>query len=123
MNIDTQRRILKACKICGLKASPARSLMTGNRYVSLTNNDNAFDTISFHPNNDLGHAMELLTAIGGTIEINNSESKCYVRLENCFNEWVIGSWASEPNNKTKNICNAILDWILTKSQTITGEAI
>jgi len=124
MNMNTQSRILKACKICGLNVRPAKS-WSGDRYVALIYNK-AGDSTSFNPSQDIGHAMQLLLAVGGTLIVSNKESKCWVYLEKDYPEkhlknCVSGSWLSNPKSKSKNICNAIINCILTKA--VEDEAI
>jgi len=119
MNKKTQLRILNAAKICGIKAI-ARKTWSGSLCVGKVYNKIG-DTVWFDPSNDLGHAVELLSAKGGTLIISNEQSKCWVYLEKDYpnkhiKNCVTGSWLSKPKNKTKNICNAILNCILTKSE-------
>lgn len=118
MNKTTQTRILKAAAICGIKARPAKT-WSGSNYVARVYNKIG-DTIGFRPHHDIGHAMEMLSILGGTLIISNNESKCWVYLEkdypsNILDGAVVGSWLSKPKNKNKNICNAILNCILTKA--------
>lgn len=119
MNKTTQARIIKASAICGIRAVPKKT-WSGSLYVARFYNK-AGDTIGFDPSANLGHAVEMLSILGGTLTISNDESKCWVCLEkdypeNHSNACVYGSWASKPKNKTKNICNAILNCILTKAK-------
>ena len=119
MNKQTQHRVLKAAAICGIKASPKKT-WSGSRYVGRIYN-NAGDTTVFDPSSDLGHAVEMLSILGGTLIISNQKSMCWVYLEkdypeNHLKECVTGSWKSKPKNKTKNICNAVINCILTKAK-------
>lgn len=119
MNKQTQYRILKAAKICGLEVKACRT-WSGKLYVGRVYNKLG-DTIGFDPSQNLGHAVEMLSILGGTLIISNEKSMCWVYLEkdypeNHLKECVTGCWKSKPKNKTKNICNAVLNCVLTKAK-------
>ena len=65
----------------------------------------AGDTVVFTPHTRIGDAMELLIAVGGSIEIDNDASQCKVLV---YGKCVYGYWKTE-RSKIKNICNAILN--------------
>jgi hypothetical protein len=111
MNKATQSRIIKAANLCGLKVRPAKSL-SGDLYVGLIYNK-VGDSTYFDPSSRIGDAVEMLLITGGTLKIDNEKSICVI----CDKEQVVvvsGSWVTAPKNKNKNICNAILNFILSK---------
>jgi len=113
MNKVTQSRIIKAANFCGLKVRPAKTL-SGDLYVGLIYN-RIGDSTYFDPSRRIGDAMEMLLIIGGSLQINNEKSSCVV-CDRDHEIVVSGSWLSVPKNKNKNICNAILNFILLRGK-------
>jgi len=112
-------RIIKASEICGFKVVKSRNLC-GEVYTSLVYS-NAGLTRPFNPQEKIGDAMSLLISMGGTVIVNNKKSECFCYLESDYPENLVkgsvrGSWKSKPENREKNICNAILNLVLTKGK-------
>ena len=109
-----QYRIIKAAKKCGLNVVPRRTY-DGKPFVGLIYNKFG-DSYAFNPLVDVGHAVYMLSILGGSLSIANKESKCIVYLESDPESVVEGRWVTKPKNKDKNICNAIINCILTKGK-------
>ena len=111
MTIHDQTVILKACKICGLKAWPARSIHRDIRFVEIEGGDGY--GIPFNPLHNIADAMELLIFVGGTISIDNNNKTCSVLIAGS-DAVTNGGWIARPKNRTKNICKAIVNAIIAK---------
>lgn len=114
MNKSTQSQIIKAAKICGLNAVPRKSY-TGISYVGVVYN-NAGDSYVFDPSTDIGQAVYMLSILGGSLSINNKESRCTVYLELNPESLVEVSWVTKPKNKDKRICSAVIKCILASGE-------